>query len=1017
MDAAIVDHILSIGVDSFPQTLEKYGADIGAFRSFDDDTPHLLPYATLLAARNARDPVLAALAGVYEWQDTPLVFLVDGDRLAEEQYLDGIRRRLAMRGDAPYLGVVRPGQLTLYRVSLDGDPVERARIRLEIADGEERATFPYLGNERPGAATSSRRWISSVILKLLDASIEELKAHVSGDDAISLAGRALFTRFLGDRGLLPDPRFQDGHAETAFDNADQAAATSLWLDQTFNGDFLPLSDRLFESLAPAVFRTLGDILRRAPGGQLYLGWAEKWANLDFAHIPVGVLSQAYEHYLRKHSPDKQRKEGGYYTPRVIADIMVRGAFQALSRDGVAHEARILDPAAGAGVFLITAFRQLVAARWRHDRVRPETKTLREILYGQITGFDVNESALRLAALGLYLVSIELDPHPEPVQKLRFDNLRGRVLHNVGNHNGSLPSGGLGSLGSRVGEACVGRYDLVIGNPPWASGTGLADWSQVEEIVARIARARLPQEDPPKLPNEVLDLPFVWRAMEWARPSGQITFALHARLLFQQGEGMSEARGSVFRALNVTGIVNGAELRQTKVWPQISAPFCLLFARNELPPPGASFRFVSPRLEGPLNGAGGLRIDVSNAERIDSEQAGRPEILKVLFRGSQLDLEIYDRLLARNLETLDEFWSRRFGVFRGKPRFTGNGYQKLRRSSRVRKRGDGRQGVPASYLWDLPELTPEAMRAILVDTTQLVPFRLERIHDPRPRDLFLGPLLLVHKAPPAQTERMRVAVSDVDAVFNETYYGYSAKGHKDGGRLVRYLAMIAGSKCALWYSLVTSGEFGFEREVAEKFIVDSIPVPPFDGLNLSELERIDRLFEAVAREDNDTAWERVDAWVVSLYGLRQRDLQVIDDTLRYNLPFVENKKMSQATPTSEVLTAFRETLSSELEPWARRATKDIAVQSVRLPITSPWGAVRLGTEFDSATRILNHDWPEILRIADHLAATEVIHPNPTDGCLWVARLNQARYWSCSQARLLARRIAWEHLDFLLGREDK
>jgi hypothetical protein len=80
------------------------------------------------------------------------------------------------------------------------------------------------------------------------------------------------------------------------------------------------------------------------------------------------------------------------------------------------------------IIQVTAFRQLVSERWRHDGERPNTRILREILYGQITGFDINESALRFAALGLYLASIELDPDPEPVQKLRFENLRGAVLH-------------------------------------------------------------------------------------------------------------------------------------------------------------------------------------------------------------------------------------------------------------------------------------------------------------------------------------------------------------------------------------------------------------------------------------------------------------------------------------------------------------------------------------------------------------------------------------------------------------
>src|SRR5258708_29822844 len=98
-------------VEHFDRTLQQYGADLAAVYYFDlGDRPELLPYATLVSARNADDASLAALIGVYEWQNTPLVFLVDADRLVGDQALSLIRRRVAMRGDAPYLGVVRPGQ-------------------------------------------------------------------------------------------------------------------------------------------------------------------------------------------------------------------------------------------------------------------------------------------------------------------------------------------------------------------------------------------------------------------------------------------------------------------------------------------------------------------------------------------------------------------------------------------------------------------------------------------------------------------------------------------------------------------------------------------------------------------------------------------------------------------------------------------------------------------------------------------------------------------------------------------
>ena len=70
--------------------------------------------------------------------------------------------------------------------------------------------------------------------------------------------------------------------------------------------------------------------------------------------------------------------------------------------------------------------------------------------------------------GLYLLSIELDPNPRPVDKLRFEDLRGTVLHRVKGEDEEEGTA-LGSLGPLVGEEHKGRYDLVIGNPLGQAG--------------------------------------------------------------------------------------------------------------------------------------------------------------------------------------------------------------------------------------------------------------------------------------------------------------------------------------------------------------------------------------------------------------------------------------------------------------------------------------------------------------------------------------------------------------------
>ena len=992
--------------------LEPFGADREALHLLDADGPELLPYATLTNARRDSGSILGIVGAVYEWQDAPLIFLVDAGEIEDAAQIHQLRRLLAMRGDAPYLGIVAPGRLDVYTIALDRKKPAQARVAIDASSDTIKDLFPHLANRRPGAARTKQGWISNVVLNLLTEAIDRLIGlDLDHGDAISLVGRALFTRFLGDRELLPADLKAPEAAATLFDNAANARATCTWLDQTFNGDLLPLSEDIFEALPSDAFHVLGNIMMRAPGGQLYLGWAERWDRLDFAHIPVGVLSQAYELYLRSHAPAKQRKEGGFYTPRPIADLLVRASFRALERDGSCVAARVLDPAAGAGVFLLTAFRELVAARWRADEQRPDTQCLREILYEQITGFDINEEALRFAALALYLISIELDPHPQPVDKLRFDDLRGKVLHLVGSEQVEAGSA-LGSLGPVVGDEHRGRYDMVVGNPPWSTGTKLADWPLVLRTVARIASERADAKIAPPLPNEGLDIPFVWRAMEWAKPGGQLAFALHARLLFQQGDGMADARRMLFQAVDVTSVINGVELRQTKVWPEITAPFCLLIATNRVPETGAGFRLISPRLETALNASGTMRIDAHSAEIVATQQlVETPDILKILFRGTKTDLGLVGRIRGKGFPTLESFWRQAIGISdRGRMAGSGQGYQQLRTSSSPDKNGDGQPGKDAKHLFGLPDVTIESLDDVVIDADNLPTFRQKRVHRLRDARLFESPVAIVHKSPPAEHGRIRVGIAVQPVAYNESFYGYCPGGFAHADVLVRYLALVLGSKFALWFALITSGEFGFEREVIEKTALDRIPLPDFRELPRDRWDEIRQLFEGLRVPG--ASWDNVDRWVAKLYGLGAGDLQIISDTLAYNLPFADTKIAAQAPPEAKDVENFCSLLENELAAWGKRFNRPLTVRMVAIRPASPWIGLVLQVGTGAPAVRVQQDWDTLLAVADASAATEMILEDGDDALL-IGRLAQSRYWSETQARLLAQHIIWSRLDFLKG----
>jgi hypothetical protein len=186
---------------------------------------------------------------------------------------------------------------------------------------------------------------------------------------------------------------------------------------------------------------------------------------------------------------------------------------------------------------------------------------------------------------------------------------------------------------------------------------------------------------------------------------------------------------------------------------------------------------------------------------------------------------------------------------------------------------------------------------------------------------------VKQSPPVAYGRIRTSVARNDIAYNESYYGYSASQHPQGELLTEYLALVIGSRLSLWLALVTSGKFGFEREVVEKLIIDNIPIPPFDNLGAEDRSRIAVLFAGVSDRDNEDTWNAVDDWAYALYRLTNKDIQVVNDTLRYNAPFAESRRAAQVPPTTAEYDLFCAALSAEVAAWGARLRRELSVVSV------------------------------------------------------------------------------------------
>ena len=181
-----------------------------------------------------------------------------------------------------------------------------------------------------------------------------------------------------------------------------------------------------------------------------------------------------------------------------------------------------------------AFRQLVRRTWQQSNTRPDTRTIQRILYKQLRGFEVSESALRLSALALY-ISGSSDGIQRPPKSLKFPRpLRNEVLFNFGQHAADERRGFvLGSLGADVPASYDNYFDMVVTNPPWtrlrASSANAKDKAKEKVHAAEInagftelTRRALIARGLDNIahdytnPDNNPDLPFLWRATQWAK---------------------------------------------------------------------------------------------------------------------------------------------------------------------------------------------------------------------------------------------------------------------------------------------------------------------------------------------------------------------------------------------------------------------------------------------------------------------------------------------------------------------
>lgn len=212
----------------------------------------------------------------------------------------------------------------------------------------------------------------------------------------------------------------------------------------------------------------------------------------FEAIGTDILGHAYENYLsykvkqteKRTGVDRgefTRKQGGiYYTPEFLVDYLISSTLgEKLKKCRSPEEAlkiRVIDPACGSGTFLVRAFDEFKAWFSEQKRMKNQlsqtkpnfesesgiTGFLNEVIEKCLYGIDIDQRAVELAKLNLFLRAIDTpDKLPTPNIIRRNSLSTDKELREIFRQHREFI---LQKDFPLIYEN--GGFDVVLGNPPW-----------------------------------------------------------------------------------------------------------------------------------------------------------------------------------------------------------------------------------------------------------------------------------------------------------------------------------------------------------------------------------------------------------------------------------------------------------------------------------------------------------------------------------------------------------------------
>lgn len=264
----------------------------------------------------------------------------------------------------------------------------------------------------------------------------------------ALIDRTLFIKFLEDRHIInsyfygQNIEYKDILKSKSAKKVNElfTKVHTIFNNHLFNDPTIP--DAI---LTNEVLQIIQNSIEGVEGGQLTL------FDLKFDIIPIEAISLIYEIFL----DEKQRKDGIYYTPKQLTNL--------ITEETINKKGRIIDPACGSGAFLISAYKRLLEIEQKQtnsiiEKIDNRTKLIKDYIFG----IEKDPTAQRLSVFSLYLSILDglTSDENEALKNLLKENNNYPLFHeNIGENIICKNSFEPNKFDSE-------NFDFIIGNPPW-----------------------------------------------------------------------------------------------------------------------------------------------------------------------------------------------------------------------------------------------------------------------------------------------------------------------------------------------------------------------------------------------------------------------------------------------------------------------------------------------------------------------------------------------------------------------